>query len=388
MKTPHVLPRPSRLLSAAAAALAVGVAAVAVPCGPFVDVTADGFCPFVLELFTLGITTGTTPTTYDPTSPVSRLQMAAFLSRTVDGVLKRGSDRAALNQFWTTKNEAALGLTTVGTNPTNVCSDGVDLWVANHGSNTVSRVRASDGRLLGTWIGATGASGIVAANGWIAIASGGTPGALYTIWAGDVPGAVETVATNLGGSPQALTFDGGSLWTANYAASVSIITPADPSPWTVTTVTTGFVHPMGAGFDGSNVWVTEMGGTLLRLDGNGAILQTVTVGSMPLALAFDGGNLWVTNYSSNSVTVVRASSGSVLQTLTGNGLNNPVTAAFDGQRVLVTNVNGPSVSLWKAADLTPIGSFSTGASTSPMGACSDGVNFWITLSNAARLARF
>jgi hypothetical protein len=35
-------------------------------CAPFTDVAADGFCPFVLEIFTLGITTGTSPTTYDP----------------------------------------------------------------------------------------------------------------------------------------------------------------------------------------------------------------------------------------------------------------------------------------------------------------------------------
>jgi len=30
-------------------------------CGPFSDTVADAFCPSVLEIFTLGITTGTTP---------------------------------------------------------------------------------------------------------------------------------------------------------------------------------------------------------------------------------------------------------------------------------------------------------------------------------------
>jgi len=64
-------------------------------CGPFTDVAADVFCPFVLEIFYLGITTGTTATTYDPASNVSRLQMAAFLSRTVD------SDGV---NFWITLN--------------------------------------------------------------------------------------------------------------------------------------------------------------------------------------------------------------------------------------------------------------------------------------------
>src|SRR5580765_7468051 len=124
-------------------------------CGAFTDVAGDAFCPFGLEIFTIGITTGTTATTYDPTSNVSRLQMAAFLSRTVDGALRRGSRRAALDQFWTTQNATVLGLTTVGSDPTFVKSDGADLWVANGFGSSVSRVRASDGKLLETWTGAT-----------------------------------------------------------------------------------------------------------------------------------------------------------------------------------------------------------------------------------------
>ena len=85
---------------------------------------------------------------------------------------------------------------------------------------------------------------------------------------------------------------------------------------------------------------------------------------------------------------MRATSGAVLRTLTGNGLNVPRAAAFDGERVLVTNETGNSVSLWKAADLTALGSSGTGTVTNPFGACSDGLNFWITLDATARLARF
>src|SRR5262245_9609190 len=93
----------------AAVILGGGVRAVLGDCGPFTDVANDGFCPAVFEIFCLGITTGTTPTTYSPSDPVSRLSMAAFLSRSVDGVLKRGSRRAALNQFWNLQNGSLLG---------------------------------------------------------------------------------------------------------------------------------------------------------------------------------------------------------------------------------------------------------------------------------------
>lgn len=124
---------------------------------------------------------------------------------------------------------------------------------------------------------------------------------------------------------------------------------------------------------------------------NGNIIQTAVVDSGPQYPAFDGTNIWVPNSLSHSVTVVRATgplSGTVLATLTGNGLNGPVQAAFDGERIMVVNKDGNSVSLWKASDLTPIGTFSTGAGTGPSAVCSDGLNFWIALGNVDTLARF
>jgi hypothetical protein len=223
--------------------------------------------------------------------------------------------------------------------------------------------------------------------GRILVTGGTSPGNLYSIDPSQAAGAVTTVASNLGNSPAGITFDGARVWTANSGGSVSIVTPGATTPWTVTTVTTGFSIPFGALYDGANVWVTDiMAGTLLKLDSAGAILQTVTVGTLPEFPVFDGTNIWVPNFNSNSVSVVRASSGAVLQTLTGNGLNNPSTSAFDGQRVLITNFSGNSVSLWKAADLTPLGSFATGSFTH--GACSDGINFWIALAAPGKLARF
>src|SRR5215470_11758385 len=96
------------LCSSLVLAVATGAGSLLGLCGPFTDVAADVFCPFVLEIFYLGITTGTTATTYDPASNVTRLQMAAFLSRTVDRTLQRGSRRAALNQFWTTQDTSAI----------------------------------------------------------------------------------------------------------------------------------------------------------------------------------------------------------------------------------------------------------------------------------------
>jgi DNA-binding beta-propeller fold protein YncE len=215
-----------------------------------------------------------------------------------------------------------------------------------------------------------------------------SPGKLYIM-----DPAVATVfmlPISLGSFPGQLSFDGARIWTANQGGSVSIVTL---NPLSVNTVTAGFTEPEGILYDGANMWVTDAGnqrdpGNLFKLDSNGAIIQTITVGPYAKFSVFDGTNIWVPNYGSSTVTVVRASTGTVLATLAGNGLNFPQTAAFDGERILVTNHNGNSVSLWNAADLSPLGSVSTGSGSNPFGACSDGLNFWITLEDANKLARF
>jgi DNA-binding beta-propeller fold protein YncE len=144
---------------------------------------------------------------------------------------------------------------------------------------------------------------------------------------------------------------------------------------------------LGILYDGGNIWVTDsLASTLFKLDGGGAILQTVTLESRPYYPVFDGTNIWAPLVDLNAVAVVRASTGALLATLTGNGLNTPRAASFDGQRVLVTNESGSNVSLWKAADLTALGSFPMPAS--PDSVCSDGFNFWIGLTSASKLARF
>lgn len=359
---------------------------------PFVDVPAGNvfFCS-IAEAFLSGLSNGTDATHYSPSANVAREQMAAFVTRTMDQSLKRGSMRAALGQFWTTQSANNIPLTTVGTFPSLIKSDGADLWVANESGNSVSRVRAGDGKLIGTWTGATEALGVLCATGKVFVTGGLSPGKLYQIDPTQAPGAVTTLSSALGSLPTGISYDGQKIWTANNG-SVSIITL---NPVTVTNVTLGFSQLNGAIYDGNNIWVTDnIPGPidqLHKLDSAGAILQSVDVGGFPGFPAFDGINIWVPNQDSNSVSVVRASgslAGTVLATLTGNGLNSPMAAAFDGERILVTSPNVNVVSLWKASDLTPIGTFSTPPGTGPYGACSDKRNFWITMHGTNKIGRF
>ena len=369
---------------------------------PFTDVPAANifFCS-IAEAYFSGVTNGTTSTTYDPSANVPREQMAAFVSRAMDQSVKRAGKRAALGQFWTNSGGNNLALTAVGINPLLVKSDGADLWVANNGASTVSRVRASDGKLLDTWTGADAAYGVLIALGKVFVTGRffANQGRLYQIDPTQPSGAVTTLSTAVGTAPVGIAFDGQRIWIANNgepeAGSVSIITL---NPVTVTHVTAGFFHPGGILYDGANIWVTDwvtdQGDRVIqKLDSNGVVLQSVPldIGTNPGFPAFDGTNIWAPNPNANTVTVIRAatgSSGTVLATLSGNGLNYPEQAAFDGERILVTNAMGTSVSVWKATDLTPIGTYSVGSGGNPFGVCSDGVNFWITFPGSGMLARF
>ena len=372
---------------------------------PFTDVLSSNvfFCT-IAEAFFTGLTNGTSPTTYNPSDPVNREQMAAFITRTLDQSLKRGSNRAVLDQFWTSQGSNNLISTTVGSSPALVKSDGADLWVANQGSSTVARVRSSDGKLIETWTGASAAFGVLVAMGKVFVTGGAS--SLYQIDPTQSEGAVTTLTQNLGGTPRGIAFDGEKIWTANALGSFSRVTFLSDGDVVVATNIGLFNQPSGMLYDGAHMWMTDAGDDrLIKFNSNGTILQSISVGDLPLYPAFDGTNIWVPNASSGTVTVVRVkdSQGNplpeppspnapfVLATLSGNGLSNPFAAAFDGERILVTNTSASSLSLWKASDLTPIGTFSTGTSTSPRGVCSDGLNFWITLNPSGitdKLVRF
>jgi hypothetical protein len=376
---------PRRLLVVAGLGLAAAsTAAFALePCGsgmypfPYTDVgsVGDPFCPGIMEAYVTGVSKGTTATTFSPNENVPRLQMTTFLQRAVDQVLTRGSRRAALNRWWTPQNTNSMQTISVGGNPVFCAADGENIWTSTEG--TVVQVQASTGTVLGTWTGTTSSFGVFVPTGKVFVTGFTSPGNLYVIDPTQPPGAVTSAAT-LGNNPVGIAFDGTNVWTANLGSpgSVSII---NPQSYSVNTVTTGFNGPWGIIYDGAHIWVADdLAGTLLQLDPAGTILKTVAVGGQPKQIVFDGTNIWVPNFNSNSITVVQASTGTVVATINAdasNQLNFPTSASFDGERILVTNFLGNSITVFKAADLSFIANVSMGFGT--YGACSDGINFWV-----------
>src|SRR5688572_837734 len=136
---------------------------------PFTDVMGNPFFCQIAAAYFSGLANGTSATTYSPGDTVTREQMAAFITRTMDQSLKRGSRRAVAKKWFTPQDANSLTLTDVGDFPVLVEFDGTDIWVANAGSGSVMRIRTSDGKLLDTWTGADIPFGIVAAMGKIFI---------------------------------------------------------------------------------------------------------------------------------------------------------------------------------------------------------------------------
>src|ERR1041384_7183637 len=221
-------------------------------------------------------------------------------------------------------------------------------------------------------------------------------GKIYVINPDAAPAAVTVFESDIGDEPIAITYDGANLWTANVGsmAGNGSISRVNAATALDSTFTTGFARPWDIFWDGANLWVADGGDNHLKLvdPSSGAVLESIAIDNQPRYLLFDGTNIWVTNFDSNSISVVRAVGslrGTVLATLTGNGLAFPQGMAFDGERVMVcNNGNGGSLSLFRAADFTPLVNMSTGASSAPRAACSDGVNFWIARTGNNDIARF
>jgi len=220
-------------------------------CGPFTDVS-PALCPYVLEIYYLGITAGTSATTFSPDNPVTRAQAAVFVSKAINQTLARSSRRAALGQWWTTTPhwDVGLGVTPIGTAPISCMCDGADVWVSNSDlpneqNGTVSRVRGSDGRLLETWTGMTEAVGTLVAAGRIFVTSTGS-NSLFVIDPAQPAGDATLLTSTLPLFPGAIAFDGTKLWIASGSGVVSFIDSASGA----SRGSAGFQAPSGLAFDG------------------------------------------------------------------------------------------------------------------------------------------
>jgi collagen type VII alpha len=270
--------------------------------------------------------------------------------------------RAALLQ-WYPQNYA------VGGTPETVAFDGTNVWVANGASNTVTKLLASSGAVVGSYAVGSGPLGVAfdGVNIWVTNFYSNTVTELLA----STGAVVGTFA--VGSGPEGAAFDGTNIWVANSNAStvtkLLAITGA-----VVGTYAVG-VSPTALAFDGINIWVANNSGNVTKLQAStGAVVGTYPAGTNQLGLAFDGTNIWVTNYNSSSVTKLLASTGAVVGVYTVG--SSPIGVAFDGTNIWVANQFSANVTKLLASTGAVVGTSAAGSG--PHGVAFDGTNIWVT----------
>src|SRR5208282_5927204 len=157
----------------------------------------------------------------------------------------------ALLQWWSSITYS------VGNTPRGIAFDGANIWVTNDTNNSVTKLLASTGAVVGTY--------------------------------------------PVGSFPVGIAFDGTNIWVANNAGN-------DVTELAASTGAVVGTYPVGSGpwavaFDGTNIWVANSNnGTVTKLSPAGVTLGTYPVGNYPTGIAFDGANMWVANAGGNTVT--------------------------------------------------------------------------------------
>jgi DNA-binding beta-propeller fold protein YncE len=270
---------------------------------------------------------------------------------------------------------SVLGTFDVGATPIGVAFDRGNIWVANYDDNTVTKLRASDGALLGTFAsGDENPQWIAfdrAGNVWVT--ENGRHRAVSVLSASD--GLVEEkfnhiYPTNItsDGSNIRITLDGGSSSLARFSPGAD--TSYRKEQFQVEAAN-------GITFDGTNIWVAQDGpGTVTELRASdGSVVGVFPAGgSLNNGITYDGTYIWVVNYGNDTVTRLLQSDGSMQGSFPVGDL--PASILFDGANIWITNLFDDTVTKLRASDGLLLGTFPVGGF--PEGVAFDGENVWVT----------
>ncbi|MFA5840752.1 MAG: hypothetical protein WC847_00540 [Candidatus Paceibacterota bacterium] len=214
-------------------------------------------------------------------------------------------------------------LYSVGNNPQGVAFDVTNnaTWVTNSASNTVTKLDAATGAVIGTYA--------------------------------------------VGNSPRGVVFDitNNAVWIANSLDST--VTKLNAATGAVIgTYSAG--NPRGIAFDVTNnaVWVVDGLNLVTKLDATtGATIGSYAVGTNPWEVTFDITNnaVWVTNSDDNTVSKLDAVSGANIGTYSTGGIY-PLGVVFDitNNATWVTNANDNTLTKLNASTGAIVGTYSTG----------------------------
>jgi Kelch motif/Galactose oxidase, central domain len=264
---------------------------------------------------------------------------------------------------------AASVTAAVGLKPWGILHDGTNIWVANTGSASVSKIRTRDGAVLGTYPVGSEPRGDMAFDGtyvWVTNTYSHTVSKIRAFDGGNFG------TFGVGAYPHGAAFDGANVWVANWSGnSVTKLRASDGSA--LGTYTVG-LHPCGVAFDGSSVWVTTSNEVVRLRPSDGTRIGSFTSVSNPYGITFDGTSIWVANHGSDTVTKIRPSDGAHLGTFVVGSA--PLGVAAAGSSVWVTSSGTDTVTELRASDGAVIATLKAGKE--PRGVAFDGARPWVT----------
>ena len=179
-----------------------------------------------------------------------------------------------------------------------IVSDGTNMWVANTGNDSVTRINEAVGTITDYALPAGTMPNGIAFDG-------------HNIWTADGDGTITKINSSGGlilgtytiGSdviPESIAYDGTDMWTANNDNSVSKITAAGE----ITTYAGTSPEPAGIAFDGTNMWTANGDNSVSVISPTGSVTTYANAGPDPYDIAFDGTNMWTANAGGNSVSKI------------------------------------------------------------------------------------
>jgi DNA-binding beta-propeller fold protein YncE/predicted Ser/Thr protein kinase len=261
----------------------------------------------------------------------------------------------------------------VGDRPAGVTVTGGEVWVANAGSGTLTRVSA-DGKPLETIEAGAEPRGLAASAGtvWVANAGNAELGRIDAANGNVQPGlAVEDTPHSVaaGATRVFVTNEGAGTVSEFYVPSGE--PRRDPFP--------SGTGPRGIAIADEAIWVANSGdGTVTRI-AHGRITHTIEVGAGPAGVAAGAGAIWVANEGDGTVSRIDVSSPDAEPETVEVG-DAPTGIAYGEGSVWVANSGDDTVSRLDPADGEPVGEPIDVAGT-PTGVAAGEGSVWVTATD-------
>ncbi|MDI6788540.1 MAG: glycine-rich protein, partial [Planctomycetota bacterium] len=255
------------------------------------------------------------------------------------------------------------------------------VWVANGGSNNVTRIKKAD---LSTSTIAVGTYpvGVAVDETYCWVANQGSNNVTRILKSN--PAISTTIA--VGDEPRGVAVDETYCWVANRGPNnVTRILKSNPA--ITTTIAVG-LYPIGVAVDETYCWVTNQGShnvtRILKSDLTTTnISEGIGITPTSYGVAVDETYCWVANDISNNVTRIKKSD---LTTTTISTGSSPSGVAVDETYCWVVNTNSKNVTRIKKADLS---TSTIAVGSGPRGVAVDGTYCWVVNegSNVTRILK-